>query len=201
MLSIDRRIQNLKELDELQIELIQAILAANGGIFYSLDLVFLAALNRSRSNINAFISLLKLENYIGALPFVRMQLDSVLRIYALWLVDAPQELAEKILNGERLNTLKDRTGRNMTDKRLCEAVAQHEPWVSKVYNSGSGFIHLSNTHIASLFLNKSQLSFGARQPHVAMKHGEEAVAAMEHVSKLLFELSKDWLNRKSSIAI
>ena len=198
---VEARIANLKELDELQVQLSKAIMEANGGAFYTLDFLFLAALNRSRSNISAFLTLLKAENYLGATPFVRMQLDSVLRIYALRLVEDPGDLAQKIFKGEALNKQKDRTGAKLSDAYLCEQVEQHEPWISKVYKSGSGFIHLSEKHIFTLLSGsgdsgKFQLTLGARQPHISDEHKAEAVAAMAHISKLLFDLCEDWLNQK-----
>jgi hypothetical protein len=202
MQTLNTRIEMLRSLDEAQTKLAIDILKADNRKFYSLDMVFLAALNRSRSNIAAFLLLLEADNYFGAAPFVRMQLDSVLRLYALRLVDKPDELARQILKGEPLNKTKDRANNKMSDAYLRGCVARFEPWITKVYESGSGFIHLSDKHIFSLFTKVEdegifEMSISGKQPHITTGQKEEAVAAFSHITSLIVSLCKDWLNQKS----
>lgn len=196
------RLEKLRAMDDSQAELAIDIIKSDGGNFYSLDMVFLAALNRSRSNISGFIQLLEAQNYFAAAPFVRMQLDSVLRLYALRLVDNPNELAQQILKGSTLNKTKDRGNNKMSDAYLRECVAKFEPWVTTVYEAGSGFIHLSEKHILSLFTKVDEdgaveICISGNQPHITDAQREEAVAAMAHVTFLLIGLCKDWLAQKA----
>lgn len=202
MRTLAERIQLLCEIDKSQVDLAMAIMKADAGNFYSLDMLFLAALNRSRSNIAAFLQLIEAQNYLGAAPFIRMQLDSVLRLYALRLVDAPHDLAHEILKGASLNKVKDRTGNKMSDAYLRKQVAELEPWITKVYESGSGFIHLSEKHIFSLFSDvggegEFQMAIGPKQLHITVGQREEAVAAMAHITSIVVGLCKQWLIQKS----
>lgn len=127
------KVQHLYEIDQEVVALAMAIMMADSGKFYSRDFLVLAALNRSRLNIHGFENLIELGNYFAAIPFVRMQLDSVFRLFATTLVHNPNELAEKILDGESLSKLKDRSGTKMRDAYLLSEFAKKEPWVKSVY--------------------------------------------------------------------
>lgn len=198
------RVDRLEDTDREVVELAMAILKADSGRVYYLDFLVLAALNRSRANIHAFRSVMESGNYIAALPFVRMQLDSALRLLATTLVDNPDELAKKILDGEPIRKLKDRSGAKMTDSHLLSEFAKSEPWVTKVYESVSGFIHLSNKHIFSLFSNEGadgafQIAIGPSQNHIPEEFRVEAVAAITHITKLVIGLCKKWLYEKNAV--
>lgn len=197
------RIERLKKIDQEVVELAMAIMKADAGRFYNLDFLILAALNRSRVNIHGFKNLIELNNYFAAIPFVRMQLDSALRLFATTLVDNPSELAKKILDGESIRKIKDRSGSKMTDAYLLGLFSKTEPWVEKVYDSGSGFIHLSNKHIFGLFSESGdngvfQVAIGPTQSNIPDGFRIEAVAAITHITKLIINLCTRWLDEKSS---
>ncbi|HLP97951.1 MAG TPA: hypothetical protein VK149_05865 [Sideroxyarcus sp.] len=204
MKTLQNYIEDLRGLDRSQIDLAMTIVKANEGKFYSLDFLFLAALNRSRSSVDAFTHLIERENYFGAAPFIRMQLDSVLRLHALRLADDPNSLSHDILKGEPLDKKKDRAGERMTDAYLRKVVAKNHPWINRVYESGSGFIHLSEKHIFSLFsevgdAGKIQITIAPIQKHIPEKSRIEAVAAMSHLTQLVIELCNDWAEEKLRI--
>lgn len=201
MKTLEDYLVRLREVDLFQIDLAKSIMQADSGKFYSEDFVYLAALNRSRSNIDAFICLLERQNFLGAAPFIRMQLDTVLRLYALRLVDDPSALSHEILKGQSLNKKKTREGEKLHDGYLREEVAKKEPWIRKVYESGSGFIHLSEKHIFSLFTDHEddgtfQIAVGPTQKHIDEKRWIEAVAAMSHTTELVISLCLEWAQRK-----
>ena len=193
----------LNEVDQKVVGLAMAIMKADSGKFYSLDFLVLAALNRSKLNIHGFRNLIELGNYFAATPFVRMQLDSALRLFATTLVRNPNELAQKILDGESISKLKDRSGSKMRDAYLLSEFAKTEPWVTKVYESGSGFIHLSNKHIIGLFSGSGesgevQIAIGSTQDSIPEPFRIEAVAAITHITQLILNLCNRWLNEKNA---
>ena len=197
------KMELLKEADQAVVELAMAIMKADAGKFYSFDFLILAALNRSRVNIHGFRNLIELGNYFAATPFVRMQLDSVLRLFATTLVNDPHGLAKKILDGESIRKIKDRSGEKMTDAYLLSAFAKTEPWVTKVYDSGSGFIHLSNKHIFGIFSGAGengifQIAIGPTQDNIPEEFRIEAIAAITHITMLIINLCNGWLNEKSA---
>lgn len=200
--SFSESIARLKEVDEEVTKVAMAIMKSDGGNMYSLDLLIFAALNRSKLNIHGFMTLIELDNYFAAIPFVRMQLDSVLRLFATTLVDNRSELAQKILDGESIRKIKDRNGSKMTDAYLLEKYSAHEPWTVKVHDSGSGFIHLSNKHIFGLFGelkddNRFEIRIGPTQDNIPEEFRIEAVDAITHITKLIIGLCKQWLNERN----
>lgn len=202
MKTLEEYLVRLREVDQFQVDLAKSIMEADGGALYSEDFLYLAALNRSRSNIDAFICLLERKNFIGAIPFIRMQLDSVLRLYALLLVDDPSALSHELLKGQSINKKKTRSGDKLHDGYLRDEVAKKEPWIKKVYESGSGFIHLSEKHIFSLFTDQEergsfQIAIGPAQKHIDEEKWIEAVAAMSHITELVISLCRGWAQRKT----
>ncbi|HBP1971184.1 TPA: hypothetical protein L5W26_004442 [Pseudomonas aeruginosa] len=127
----------------------KTMLEADGHKLFSLDLLAVAALNRSLSNSSAFTQMVRAQNYLIAASLVRLQLDTFLRFYASYLVSDPHEFATSVLAGTEVRKLKDRSGTPMTDRHLVDSVASEFPWVPGVYKSTSGFIHLSDKHIYS----------------------------------------------------
>ena len=187
MTQLSERMQRLDKVDQEIVELAMAIMKADSGKFCPLDFLVLAALNRSRLNIHGFKHLIELGNYFAAVPFVRMQLDSALRLFATTLVRNPNELAQQILEGESINKIKDRSGSKMRDAYLLGEFAKTEPWITKVYESGSGFVHLSNKHIFGLFSGSGdggffQIAIGSTQNNIPEQFRIEAVAAITHIT-------------------
>lgn len=120
---------------------------AYNGALYGVDLLAGAALNRTLSNSKAFITLIESRNLVIAGALLRIQLDTAMRFYAVFLVDKPHDFAIKILEGERLDLQKDRDGKKLSDRYLSEKLDEDFPWFKRVYQSTSGYIHLSGTHI------------------------------------------------------
>lgn len=118
---------------------------------YMLDLLTVAVLDRSMSLHRALYDLLSSQNYPCAAALVRYQLDSCMRYYAFCYLLKPDESILSMLDGARLDRAKDREGNRLTDKylltRLLENYPQIRDRVIRVYDSTSGFIHLSRTHM------------------------------------------------------
>jgi hypothetical protein len=116
---------------------------------YPMDLLTTAVLNRSLSLMEGFIVLVRANNSLAGLHLVRLQLDSLLRYSAAWLVNEPHVFAAEVLSGARIDKLKDRTGADMRDAYLVKELAKEHPWVSSVYSETSGYVHLSEKHFHS----------------------------------------------------
>jgi hypothetical protein len=150
------------------------MLEADGSKLFPLDLLAVAALNRSLSNSSAFTQLVRSENYLTAASLVRRQLDTFLRFFAAYQVSDPHEFAISVLAGTEVRKLKDRSGSFMTDRHLVESVAPEFPWVPSVYKATSGFIHLSDKHIYSTIQSAAAdgafLIFPRNRGHAAKQH-------------------------------
>ncbi len=148
------------------LDLGKATLEADGRKLFAIDFLAIAAINRSLSNSNAFVQLVHAQNYLAAASLVRLQLDTFLRFFALYLVNDPHEFATSVLGGTEVRKLKDRSGTPMTDKHLVDTVASEFPWVPNVYKQTSGFIHLSDKHIFSTIQIQSEQGDGMLSMHI-----------------------------------
>lgn len=136
---------------------------ADGGTLFPLDLLAQAVLNRSTNLVPAFVSLIESKNFIAAAPLLRLQIDNCIRFHGAWLVDDPHAFASAVLKGEQIRRLKDKKGNKMSDRYLLENFAQEFPWVTKVYEQTSGYIHLSGAHIGNLFMGSTSSKEGTTE--------------------------------------
>jgi hypothetical protein len=162
------------------------------GAFYMLDLLAVAALKRSMAFLAAFRLLIEQKNFIGAAPFVRMQLDNLLRLSAAHRSSDPNQLSLNVLEGKQINNLTDRDGNRMTDSYLVRRLSEKHSWVSTVYKQASGYVHLSDKHILSTA--KLGTEVGAISMHITDVDADiseplydEAIEAFKSATDLLFE--------------
>ena len=147
--SLEASLLSLGRLDRAHIELGKQMFEAFGGAMYGMDLLAAGALNRSKAHIAGFRALLEARNLICAGALLRLQLDTAMRFYAAFLVDQPHNFALAVLRGERVRNIKDRDGRKMTDAYLAQKLGEEFPWVPRVYERTSGYVHLSSIHLLS----------------------------------------------------
>lgn len=127
--------------------------------YYHMDLVFSAALRRSFSLTHGFFDLVTAENYISAAPLVRLQLDNAIRTVASIHVHDGGNFIRHVAKGKRIDQLRDKDGNRLTDKHIVDHLVQNEnlPWVRRVYQEGSRFVHLSDVHLFGLADGEGQL--------------------------------------------
>ena len=142
-----KMMRQLREYDELHLKLGKYLLQAYGGAYYPLDILAVAAMNRSINLLDGFCDLLEKQNFIAAAPLVRLQLDNCLRFFAAFIVDKPHDFAISVLDGTPVRKLKDKEGQLMRDRYLAEQMSVEYPWILNVYKQTSGYIHLSEKHI------------------------------------------------------
>jgi hypothetical protein len=125
-----------------------ATLSAGQGAMFPLDLMALGAVKRSVSTASAIVAMVESSNMVCARTLLRTHIDTSLRFSAAWLVQNPHEFASLVLKGERIDRLKDRQGKRLTDAHLVEMRSAECPWLPAVYSNLSGYIHFSSSHIA-----------------------------------------------------
>jgi hypothetical protein len=144
---LELQLGKLQEVFELITARGKSMYEADKGALYGVDFLAGAALNRTLANSRAFIDLVRSRNLVIGGALLRIQLDTAMRFYAVFLVDKPHDFAIKILEGERLDLQKDRDGKKLSDRYLADKLNHDFPWVKRVYQTTSGYIHLSGTHI------------------------------------------------------
>ncbi|MBE0534564.1 MAG: hypothetical protein IH624_02765 [Phycisphaerae bacterium] len=206
----DRLTKRLVELKK-QIELYKTIWVmtakADGGALFPLDLLSTAVTHRAMCLISGFCDMIAKENFVCAAPLVRLLIDCLLRFYAAWLVDDAHELAIQVLAGTDLRRIRDRGGNKMTDRYLCEQLAQEYPWIKGLYRQTAGYVHLSSKHFFNTIREVHEedrsitTAIGESDTSIAPEIYEEAVDAMLQVSTAVLRYLHGWGYTKDSKGI
>ena len=188
------------------LDLLQEILSADESRLFGVDLVVLAVMHRSLSLMDGFVLMLEHRNPLCAAPLIRLQIDSIMRLYACCLVDEPHSIALKLLEGTPLNKIKSRDGRPLRDAHLREKLSEIYPWVSRVYQKTSEFIHLSRPHMLAPVTavdehdTPVEMWVGSLGPQWPERKIVEAINAFTEATSSLLHLCSSWLATKEKVA-
>jgi hypothetical protein len=148
---------------------------------------------------SGFRSMVEQRNSLCALPIVRMQLDTALRLYAGFFVTDHQEFCEKVVQGKQINQLKSDDGSLMSDGYLRDRVAKRNSWMIDVYKSTSGYIHFSIRHIQEAIRkgdgSEAQMIIGPNDFDRELTHFLEPMKCMLHLSLVIRMALTDWFAR------
>ncbi len=206
---VKRRVGYLRQSYDAHIATAKKLSEADEGRMFGIDLVVLSTLNRSLSLVDGFALMIETRNIMCAGALLRLQLDSLMRLYAFCLVEDPNPVLEQLLRGDPLHKLKSRSGNELTDgylhKELSRAYGEWT-WINSVYDATSGFVHLSKPHMLSMvnYIEEKErqmllvVSRNARQatPGQLLEATEAFIAA----TKCLLHLSGSWLVTKENVA-
>lgn len=181
--------------------------------FYSFDFFLITALNRTVNLNKAFIELIKGNNFIAGAPLVRINLDTLLRLYAGRVSNLDMnEFARKVIFEKRkINNLKS-TERNekgklkeMSDNFLKKSISQINgyEWVEKVYDAGNSFIHLdSKLFFSSTQVNDKKdktinLTIGYHDSYVEQSEKTGATFWMQKITEGIIGQAMLWIAEKA----
>lgn len=105
---------------------------------------------RTLAQAEGFRAMEDARNATVAASLVWLQLDSLLRLYALWWVEDSDRFGQDVLGGAQINKLKAANGAVMTDAWLYRRLATEIGWIETVYRESSGFVHFSGRHILAV---------------------------------------------------
>lgn len=175
------------------------------GNLHTMDLFCSAIVNRSISLKRGFISLAKENNYICAIPLIRMQIDNCLRFYASTLVVDYNHFFIEYLKGTHIRKLKDASGQSMTDRYLLEKLDKNVfQGILNLYQNTSSHIHLSNEHsfLQTKLIENKERTIGTRigfYDFYSIDQKVDFAYNMYMVSELLLKLIHSWTLQKGSI--
>lgn len=173
------------------------LLAGNQKIF-DLDLFAGAVSNRAISLIKGFVSLAKENNYLCAIPLIRMQLDNSLRFYASSLVTDTSSFFKHYSSGKAIRDYKSFEGKNLTDTYLTRKLETQFSGIIKLYKDTSGHIHLSDTHLfatTSVGKNKTDRKIKVRiggYDIYSLDSKIDFISTMYEVSKIVIIVLEGW---------
>ncbi len=145
--ALQNRFEDLNLQRKLLIKAVRdAVFADNGNLYYT-DYVIMGITKRSLDLLDGIISLLDRWNFSAAGALLRLQIDSLLRLWFLKKSENPETFAKAIFEGKQFRDLKDAAGKRLTDERLRFHARDSFPWLDAVYRETSGLIHFSDKHI------------------------------------------------------
>lgn len=199
---LEQRISHIDGLLEGHLEALQEMLQADEAKIFGLDLLAIAALKRSMSLCSAFSLLVRNNNYLSSAALVRLQLDTCLRFFASFIVEEPHDFALQMLKGIPVRDMLDRTGKRMTDRYLVNLLGKEHDWMPRVYAETSGFIHLSEKHMLSVWGAGTGESFpaivGPADEHIADHFWIEMADGFIACTDALFVHLRGWIFTKQN---
>jgi len=124
-----------------------------------------AIINRAIQLNRGYQTLIQEDNYLCAIPLLRMQIDNCFRFYALNLAEDKDQFILDWMNGKKISDHKIcGTKIKMTDKSLRDEVAKIFPNLGGMYDQSCNFVHLSQENL----YNTSKVIKGTRtiQMHI-----------------------------------
>lgn len=202
--NVEDALEFLSQSQEAHTKLAEKIGKAYGGAVYATDLLAYATLKRSMDIIQGFTLLIKNENFNCAAPLLRMQIDNLLRFFALTLVEKPHDLVLDVMDGKELRKIKDKNGKKMMDHYLIQKIEPAFPWLPKAYKATCGYIHLSEKHLFSVLGQGDggdrsfRITCGPNDSSITDENRLEAIEAMTAATSGVLELIHGWAHRKEN---
>lgn len=178
----------------------KVIFDPNGIGLIASDIFIIGAIKKSHSITSGFVSLMTVDNYVAAAPLVRIHLDTLLRIHALYISDNREEFTLNVLKGITIRNLKDAKGNKMTDRYLVDTMNEFLPGFKNVYDEYNGFVHLSDKHIwSSTSFNEDYAFSGlisAEDINIPVASKIKAAKDMSDISKAIHYHLKSYADGK-----
>ena len=131
------------------------------------DLYTNSIINRAMAINDGYIKLAKINNYIAAVPYIRMQMDNCICLYAGCLVDDVWKLVDHFVAGKRLSKLRDKQRNQLYEKYIVQKMNKGFPKFKQLYELYNDEVHLSDRHFSSsLFMtdnNRVELALNTEQ--------------------------------------
>jgi hypothetical protein len=180
---------------------------ANNQNPYIVDLLAYAVINRAIQMTKAYVTLANTNNYIAAIPFIRMQLDNALRFFAFILVTDANDFFFYFMDGKPVYRYKSDTGEKLTDSYLATKLDEVFPGVLRLYKETCDYVHLSKQHVhASKHFDKGEVKLSVMDvDHPIDAFSLEAkvnfTLNMLAVSKMVFIVLDKWKHIKEDFPL
>lgn len=177
---------------------------------YMTDMFIIAILNRTYNLNCGFVNLMRSRNFISAAPLVRLSLDSLLRLFASRITEYDSDsFALKVLSGESIRNMKSKiTKKRLFDKYLVEELSEVDgfSWVTKVYEAGSSFIHMSDRimfssqKVTDIENRKLTFTIGLHDSFIPEEEKHGAAFWMDKISNGIIQLVQIWFYEKAKMS-
>ena len=170
-----------------------------------LDFVMIGAIKRSLSLASGLHSMVQAQNIVCARAILRMQLDTVTRLLAYTYVKDSESMARAIIGGTPLKKFKSTDGNSLVDAYLVDRLSNDHPWVRKVYDFTSGYVHFSERQFfdsVHSMGSDEELTLQLQVSHIDNKYPEaswtEIVDCFNHLMEILTGLLSSYQVQKEA---
>lgn len=181
---------------------------ANNQAPYIIDSFAYSVINRTIQLTQGYITLVNTNNYIAAIPLIRLQLDNALRFFAIFQVIDANDFFLYLMDGKPINCYKGHTGDKLSDSYLAKKLDAISPGIFRLYKEISDYIHLScqHVHASKYFDDEGEI----RLKVMDVNKGIDAFSLeakinfaynMLEVGKLVFIVLDRWKQTKQSFPI
>lgn len=206
MKDLEQVLSELSELKKEHLPIAKRMLNAYGGSFYPFDVFASGILNRSMSLLKGFTVSIP-DNFLCAVPLIRLQLDNVLRFSAVHYVDVEANtFALEVMSGKSIRKMKDKTTRqSLTDKFLRDEISKTHPDFADLYDKTCEYVHFSNIILKNTFVIKSvgdehyiESQISEDDFFIEEQQRVGAAKAMRAVTIKLINQIEDWIYTKEN---
>lgn len=196
-LSVKPLLEELTDLNECAMEIAKALI---GETLFKTDLYFCALLNKSVQLTDGFIELIGQRNLTCAGILLRANMDNCLRLFAMYISENPEQLVDCIIKGEKIDKLKDKSGKQLKDWYLKEQLGKYDSRIVDVYNNASGYVHFSEKgffqSVGVASENTISIQVSHLLPEKANEYVLECVDVYIYYLKLFYSLFTDIIRMK-----
>lgn len=129
---------------------LKVVIPFMNGDFTQWDLYLALTSEYAMRLIDGFIPVFESRNLVCVAQLLRAQIGVCLRTFALFAAEDQDAFLDRAFSDGRIDKLKDRAGRNMTDARLQELIEPFDQRAKDVYAATSGFVHFSTSILSSM---------------------------------------------------
>jgi hypothetical protein len=155
----------------------------------SFDKLIVSALMRLEYLTKAYFELISSSNYMASLHLVRLNLDNILRVYAGFICEDPNEFADSFIDGVSVRDIKDKNNERMHDSYLAREISKEvgREWIHDFYKDMSGFIHFSDKHYEHIFNNNESAYLGDHDNlNISIEERLNMIEKMKTMNEILF---------------
>jgi hypothetical protein len=185
-------------------ELVKQMTGSAKGAMFPVDLLAIAAAKRCFSTTQAFTLLLESENITCSRAILRTHLDTALRFSAAWLVAEPHAFATEVICGGRIDKLKCKDGKKLTDAYLVQVRGLEHNWIPEVYKNLSGNIHFSADHLYSAIVgvDDDARSFAFeitdKDSKFPSESWDEMIDCCRAITRIIIDYLSGWIDTKQN---
>lgn len=175
---------------------------------HTFDMFLIAILNRTINLNKAFSSLVRDKNFIAAAPLVRINIDSLMRMYAARISEYDlHTFTLKVMGGEHVRNMKTNSGQKLTDKYLIDELSKIDglSWIKDIYEASNSYIHFADSGIfaAQTMVNKEEqtigLSIGFHDAFIKDDYKLATIFLMDKIIDQIVLQAQIWVHEKCEI--